>query len=211
MPQLQLVAAPPAHTEPAWQVSWNPKRNLLASCSTDRTIRFYSYSLPTPNNTAEQSHQHGPGCSHGHTADALALPNSAKPTVNFQTSVTTEHKRTVRSIAWSPSGQTLATGSFDSTVGLWAEVDPDAEDEGGNGKEGVYKPLKGGAEDEEDGDVSMDGQNGEGKSGKEWECVTTLEGHESECKAVAWSADGALLASCSRDKSVWVWECEWKV
>ena len=81
------------------------------------------------------------------------------------------HTRTLRSIAFSPNGRSLATASFDATVGIWERTEPEDEDE---------EP--------------------------EWECVSTLEGHDSECKSVAWSASGGLLASCSRDKSVWVWE-----
>lgn len=41
---------------------------------------------------------------------------------------------------------------------------------------------------------------------KEYECLTILEGHESEVKSVAWHPSKNLLASCARDKSIWIWE-----
>jgi WD40 repeat protein len=49
-----------------------------------------------------------------------------------------------------------------------------------------------------------EGEEGDHKG--EWECTSSLEGHETECKSVGYSSSGTLLASCSRDKTVWIWE-----
>ena len=40
-----------------------------------------------------------------------------------------------------------------------------------------------------------------------FEPIAQLEGHESEIKCLAWNATGSLLASCGRDKTIWLWEC----
>lgn len=141
-----------------WHVSWSPSIPTIASCSSDKSVRMYSF-LPTNQSTTDEP----------------------KKSYKFshQSTIPNCHSRTIRSLSFSPTGSTLATASFDSTVGIWQQVE------------------EAGVEDGEGG--------GSGGSG-EWEAVDPLEGHESECKSAEWSFDGRLLASCSRDKSVWVWE-----
>ncbi|EDO16784.1 hypothetical protein Kpol_526p37 [Vanderwaltozyma polyspora DSM 70294] len=92
------------------------------------------------------------------------------------------HKKTVRSVAWRPHSTILAAGSFDSTVSIWAK-------------------------DENDGDADGDG-GVDDPSSFSMELLAVIEGHENEVKSVAWSKDGYFLATCSRDKSVWIWESD---
>ncbi|KAI9062209.1 WD40 repeat-like protein [Trametes sanguinea] len=149
--RIELVAQLEGHEDRAWHVAWSPARPILASCSADKNVRLYSYS---------------------------ASPQSGDKSISFThlTTIPTGHAKTVRAIAWSPSGKTLATASFDSNIGIWAQ-EGDEENE-----EGTSNPAG------------------------EWECMSLLEGHETECKSVAYSSSGNLLASCSRDKTVWIWE-----
>ena len=158
---IEPIAALEGHTDRVWDVTWNPVQSLLASCSGDRSIRLWSYQSTLPFSSSPPAVSNPP----------------ADVTFASANELTTGHRKTVRSVAWAPSGKTLAAGSFDSTVSIWERAG---------------------------------GEEGENDSG-EWECVTTLEGHESECKSVAYSSDGGLLASCSRDKSVWIWEGEFVI
>ncbi|KAL1743012.1 WD40-repeat-containing domain protein [Schizophyllum fasciatum] len=148
------IAQLEGHEDRAWHVAWNPTKPLLASCSADRTVRLYGYSASTD-------------------------PESPSGTMTFTkvTSIPTGHLKTVRALAWAPSGNTLATASFDANIGIWEQSHDDADEEGA-------------------------------PSAAEWECVSLLEGHETECKSVAYSSTGTLLASCSRDKTVWIWEVQ---
>eukprot|EP00474_Spongospora_subterranea_P000635 CRZ01093.1 hypothetical protein [Spongospora subterranea] len=93
--------------------------------------------------------------------------------------VATGHKRTIRCLAWSPDGSMLASGGFDGIVNIWSLVESTDD----------------GSDDESQPTYSI---------------VATLEGHENEVKSLSWSscAHPFLLATCSRDKSVWIWELQ---
>jgi cytosolic iron-sulfur protein assembly protein CIAO1 len=93
----------------------------------------------------------------------------------------------------------LATGSFDSNTGIWTKNDR------ARARSGV-----GGEDDEFDGAGAEDGDALDGMTGEEeeeWAFSSLLTGPDSEIKSVAFSpTNPALLATSSRDKSVWVWE-----
>lgn len=110
------------------------------------------------------------------------------------------HKRSVRTVAFKPplggaahpvtdflDLPALASGSFDSTISVW----------------GIDEP-----EDIMDEDVEDNQQELLVLAKNEWNLMAIIEGHENEVKSVAWNPQGNLLASCSRDKTIWIWETD---
>jgi cytosolic iron-sulfur protein assembly protein CIAO1 len=123
------------------------------------------------------------------TADRTARIYSLS-SFRLHSTVSGGHKRSIRSSAWQPgvTGEAvLATGSFDSSVGIWRRWDNSTEDESG-----VRVGTNGVGDDEEEEE--------------EWRFSIILDGHDAEVKSVAFSAGGQFLATCARDKTVWVWE-----
>ncbi|CAK7197757.1 Cytosolic iron-sulfur protein assembly protein [Sporothrix eucalyptigena] len=126
-------------------------------------------------------------------------------TFSAHSSLAGGHSRSVRSATWKPNlppnKLCLVTGSFDSTAGLWRYEHNDQS--GGVGLEtevtasSSRRATQGSDDDGEDkGDEEDDS----------WEFTLVLEGQEHEIKSVAFSPSGQYLATCSRDKSVWIWE-----
>ncbi|KAK7747944.1 Cytosolic iron-sulfur protein assembly protein [Cytospora paraplurivora] len=143
------------------------------------------------------------------TCHSKAVTVYSLSTLSSHSTLTGGHARSVRSAAWKPAlpphKLCLATGSFDSTAALWRwdgdnipvpSSEPTAAQQNTDANLEVEITA---APSPTDGDDASD-------KDEDWEFSLVLEGHESEVKSVAFSPSAQYLATCSRDKTVWIWE-----
>jgi WD40 repeat protein len=141
-----------------------------------------------------------------YTSEALRTKQSP-PLVSLSSETTLltyeGHNRKVRSVAWSPDGQRIASGSEDTTVQVWNASSGDLFLTYSNhshlvrcvgwSPNGLYIASGG-----NDGTVQVwDSSTGNH--------ILTYRGHSDWVYAVAWSPDGNYIASCGVDQTIQIW------
>ena len=116
------------------------------------------------------------------------------------------HKRSVKSISFSPDGKIMASGSYDTTIRLWSLP------------EGRYKKtLKGHRKSINSMDFSADGKllasASRDNTARVWDVETgkhkkIFKGHKDDVMHIALSPDGKTLASWGIDQILNIWDVE---
>lgn len=130
-----------------------------------------------------------------------------------------DHDERLWHVAWSQNGSFLVTCGEDKAIRVWRLViDP-------VGGDTISISLISTIEDVQNRTIrscewspngkmiasaSFDGTviiwKAQDTSLKFWDQLASLEGHDNEVKSVSWCHDGSYIATCGRDKKVWIWE-----
>jgi len=190
--QISTLSSTNLSGSPAWAATFSIDGQYLAVCfgNPGTHVKIWKYSPSTAPPSARPSINNA--------QKEKEVSNSSGDEWKLIATIREEHTRTIRSVAFAPTSSSssqipiLATASFDGKVLIWehyADANDSSNDDYNNG---YY-----------DNDDYLDDSN----NNSTFEPIAQLEGHENEIKCLAWNATGSLLASCGRDKTIWIWEC----
>ncbi|KAF7975669.1 hypothetical protein HWV62_8761 [Athelia sp. TMB] len=197
------------HTSAVWAAAYSPDGTRIASASADSTIRVWdtetgeAVGAPFKGHTAAiRSIAYSPS---GHRI----VSGSDDSTIMMWDSETGEaarsplqHSGTIACVAYSRDGKHVVSGSYDGTICMW-----DAET-----GEAASTPVKGIFFAHSPNGSHMVSTQNTTLCG--WDVATgeavgePLEGHSDYVDCVVYSPDGTLIASCSSDHTIRLWDAE---
>ncbi|MGJ3245536.1 MAG: BTAD domain-containing putative transcriptional regulator [Elainellaceae cyanobacterium] len=184
------------HRDVVWALDWHPEGQILASSSSDQSIKLWDISrLSTPRNSTKER-----------------LSKECLRTLNG-------HSNWVLSVAWTPDGQFLVSGSADHTIRLWDKQDghclktlqghsnwvwsvacsrlsKKAASNDTASQKSLGLILASGADDE--AVKFWDLQTGQ--------CLKTLQGYRDYAWSISWHPKGQMLASGGASQVVRIWD-----
>ena len=139
------------------------------------------------------------------TAGSDGKINLWKPDGTLQQSFV-GHQAAISEISFNATGDRLASASADKSVRLWTISDRPANSKGSL-YSAIFSPVSRSSADPQffatagwDGAIALWKQTADRRT-----LVRVLKGHDSTIAAIAYSPDGATLASASADKSIKLW------
>ncbi len=199
------------HTADVNSVSYSPNSLLIASASSDYTVKLWQADgkkLPTLRGHTKRVN------SVAFSPDSrILVSGSGDETVKLwnidgsNLATFAPHDDVVNGVAFSPDGQIIASASADKTLRLWSQQGQ------------LLTTLKGHKKAVIGVAWSPDGQilasTSSDKTVKLWnrngQLLATLPGHGSTVLAVAWSPDGQTIASGSLDETIKLWSRDGKL
>ena len=195
------------HTFNGYCVAFSPDGNTIATGNWDGIIRLWDAATSQHKQTLT-----------GHTnwvqsisfsPDGRTIASASYGTIHLWDAMTGAHKQTLTEhaggvVVFSPDGNTIATGHWDSTIRLWDAMTGEHKQTLTGHTDGVlsisFSPDgKTIASGNWDNTIRLwDAMTGEHKQ--------TLTGHTRGVESVSFSPDGQTLASGSRDDTVRLWD-----
>ncbi|QRV96726.1 hypothetical protein RhiJN_24744 [Ceratobasidium sp. AG-Ba] len=175
------------HSDTVWSVAYSSDGRRIVSGSCDRTVQVCGTDI-TRVHLETLVEQHGIGAPNGKAFEGYSSP--------------------VTSVAYSPNGQRIVSGSRNKTLRIWdantgAPISGLLEGHSSSVRSAAYSP---------DGRRIVSGS--EDKTVRIWDADTgaslgdPLEGHSGSVWSVAYSPDGRRIVSGSEDKTVRIWDAD---